>query len=136
MKPYSVFTWPFKLSFVHSWDNKQRYGNYPPDLEQRVDHFLDKFTPKQSILFFYPNYDNPISGDDMQYLLLGCSVIAERPEKTYFPLSEDELNDWWSKGYNMIVCLVKTRVIYLNLVTASSTIWEADTVFQYYFRGK
>lgn len=101
VKPYSVFTWPFKLSFVHSWDNKQRYGNYPPDLEQRVDHFLDKFTPNQSIIFFYSNYDNPISGDDMQYLLLGCSVVAERPEKTYFPLSEDELNDWRSKGHNM-----------------------------------
>lgn len=34
----------------------------------------------------------------MQYLLLGCSVIAERPTTTHFPLSNEELNEWRSKN--------------------------------------
>jgi len=35
VKPYSVFTWPFKLSFVHEKKNQDRFGNYPPDLEKK-----------------------------------------------------------------------------------------------------
>lgn len=96
MKPYSVFTWPFKLSFVHDKENQDKYGNYPPDLEKRVDNFIKKFPEKQSVIFFYANYDNPVSADEMKYLLLGCSLIAEKPEKTYFPLSKDELQYWKS----------------------------------------
>jgi exodeoxyribonuclease V alpha subunit len=101
VKPYSVFTWPFKLSFVHSKEKQNMYGNYPPDLEKRIQHFIQKFTPKQSIIFFYANYDNPVSGDDMQYLLLGCSVIAETPVPTYFPFSDEELQRWRSKSHKM-----------------------------------
>ena len=46
----SVFTWPFKLSFVHNENNKKKYGNYPPDLEQRIDNYINKFTPGESII--------------------------------------------------------------------------------------
>lgn len=96
MKPYSFFTWPFKLSFVHKEENKKKYGDYPPDLEKRVDDFINKFTENQSIVFFYANYDNPVSADEMKYLLLGCSVISEKPKKTYFPFSNEELDKWRS----------------------------------------
>ena len=87
----SVFTWPFKLSFVHNENNKKKYGNYPPDLEQRIDNYINKFTPGESIIFFYANYDNPVSADDMKYLLLGCSLISELPKPQYFNFSEEEL---------------------------------------------
>lgn len=101
VKPYSIFTWPFKLSFVHSKKNKDLYGNYPPDLETRVENFLNKFESKKSIIFFYSNYDNPVSGDDMQYLLLGCSVIADKPVPSHFPFTEEELASWRAKNDNM-----------------------------------
>jgi exodeoxyribonuclease V alpha subunit len=29
VKPYSVFTWPFKLSFVHKQANQKKHGSYP-----------------------------------------------------------------------------------------------------------
>ena len=60
VKPYSVLTWPFKLSFVHNADNKKKHGNYPPDLDKRIDNFVNSFTPRQSVVFFYANYDNPV----------------------------------------------------------------------------
>lgn len=93
VKPYSVFTWPFKLSFVHSNRNKALHGNYPPDLEQKVNAFINGFTPKKSIIFFYANYDNPVSADEMKYLLLGASVISELPEPKYFSFSDEELSE-------------------------------------------
>ena len=91
VRPYSVFTWPFKLSFVHTQENKDIHGNYWPDLEQRINEFTKKFTKNQSIVFFYANYDNPVSADDMKYLLLGCSVIEEVTNPGHFPFTDKEL---------------------------------------------
>lgn len=98
VKPYSVFTWPFRLSFVHNAANQKKHGSYPPDLDQRISTFISSFTPRQSIMFFYANYDNPVSADDMKYLLLGCSVISELPEPKHYPLSKEELKVWRSSG--------------------------------------
>jgi hypothetical protein len=92
MKPYSVFTWPFRLSFNHSRAKKALYGSYPPDLEKRIKNFISKFNDK-SIIFFYLNYDNPISGDEYKYALVGCSVL-KKIEKTHdFPFSDEELEE-------------------------------------------
>lgn len=92
VKPYSVFTWPFKLSFVHTKKNQRIHGNYWPDLEQRIKDFIAKFKKDESIIFFYANYDNPVSADDMKYLLLGCSVVDEIVFPDHFPFTSQELN--------------------------------------------
>lgn len=93
IQPYSFFTWPFKLSFNHSKKRKKQFGNYPPEIENRIKHFNSKFTPNKSLVFFYCNYDNPISADDMRYLVLGCSVISKEPETTYFNISPERLEE-------------------------------------------
>jgi exodeoxyribonuclease V alpha subunit len=98
VKPYSVFTWPFKLSFVHGNEQKKKHGNYPPDLDTRIANFIKSFTPQQSIIFFYANYDNPVSADDMKYLLIGCSLLDKLPKPMHFPFSKDELAGWRSRG--------------------------------------
>lgn len=91
VKPYSVFTWPFKLSFVHTEENKRVHGDYWPDLEQRIKDFTGKFKKDESIIFFYANYDNPVSADDMKYLLLGASVVNEVVMPEHFPFTKQEL---------------------------------------------
>jgi hypothetical protein len=98
VKPYSIFTWPFKLSFVHSNANQKKHGNYPPDLNKRIENFIQSFTPQESVIFFYANYDNPVSADEMKYLLVGCSLISELPEPKHFPFSEGELKEWRKSG--------------------------------------
>lgn len=92
VKKYSVFTWPFKLSFVHDPKTQEKkHGNYWPDLEERIDNYIHKFKPGESVLFFYANYDNPVSADDMKYLLLGCSLISDLPVPKHFQFGKDEL---------------------------------------------
>ncbi|MHA1577254.1 MAG: ATP-dependent DNA helicase [Candidatus Thorarchaeota archaeon] len=91
VKPYSIFTWPFKLSFVHTDESKTIHGSYWPDLEQRIKDFIGKFKKNESIMFFYANYDNPVSADDMKYLLLGCSVVDEAEMPGDFPFTNSEL---------------------------------------------
>ena len=90
--PYSVFSWPFKLSFVHTAANQKIHGNYWPDMEQRIAEFIAKFKKDESIMFFYANYDNPVSADDMKYLLLGCSVVDEVHMPAHFPFTQLELS--------------------------------------------
>ena len=92
VKKNSVITWPFKLSFVHDKEKQEKkYGNYWPNLNQRVDDYIGKFKPGESIMFFYANYDNPVSADDMKYLLIGCSVISELPKPQHFKFDREEL---------------------------------------------
>jgi exodeoxyribonuclease V alpha subunit len=98
VRPYSVFTWPFKLSFVHDNEHRKKHGNYPPDLDTRIDNFIKSFNPKQSIIFLYANYDNPVSADDMKYLLIGCSLLERLPKPMHFPFSKKELGEWRGKG--------------------------------------
>lgn len=97
VKPYSVFTWPFKLSFVHTDESKKIHGNYWPDLELRIKDFNKKFKKDESIIFFYANYDNPVSADEMKYLLLGASVVNEATMPEHFPFNKQEL-DGMGKG--------------------------------------
>ena len=85
---YSIFTWPFKLSFNSKPDSK-RHGNYPPDLEDRVDKFISKFTPKESIVFFYLNYDNPISADENKYVIVGCSTLSSIKKSGHFDFGDE-----------------------------------------------
>ncbi len=87
LRPFSVFTWNFKLSFENREKTKYRY---PPDLEERVKKFIKKIKPKKSIGFFYANYGNPITGDERKYLLLGAGLIEESvefPKKFKIPSS-------------------------------------------------
>lgn len=93
LPPYSVFTWPFKLSFVREKSDEQKYGKYYPDriFENRISHFQSKFKEKKSIVFLYSNYDNPVSGDEQKYLVVGCALMKDRGEKQYFDIHPDEL---------------------------------------------
>jgi hypothetical protein len=71
---------------------KKAAGDYPPDISDRITHLISKFEPNESIVFFYLNYDNPISGDEEKYALVGCAVVNKMPKiPEDFPFSEDEL---------------------------------------------
>ncbi len=104
--PESVFTWPFRLSFNQGTKNKKLEGSYPPNLEDRISRFIKKFEPGYSLVFFYLNYDNPISGDDKdsqgRYLLVGCAPITRIEEPKHFSLD---------KGW---LLNIKKRDIYKN----------------------
>ena len=82
----SVFTWPFKLSFNRDYRQKDREGDYPQNLEHRISRFRRKFQNKESIAFLYTNYDNPVSGEEQKYLLLGASYLEDTGEPTYFEI--------------------------------------------------
>ena len=78
---FSIFTWCFRLSFAEEGSPE---GRYPADLEERIEKYLRYIVPGKSMVFFYLNYSNPISGDEYKRLLLGAAVVKEvAPPKKY-----------------------------------------------------
>ncbi|MCL4431914.1 MAG: hypothetical protein M1300_06300 [Epsilonproteobacteria bacterium] len=98
LKPYSVFTWPTKLSMVHNKE-KRSINKFHSDLDTRINNYINHFVPKESIIFFYSSINNPVnkdfknSVDKNKFLLLGCSVLAELPSVKYFPINDTELGE-------------------------------------------
>jgi hypothetical protein len=113
-------------------DNKKKHGNYPPDLDKRIDKFVSSFTPRQSVVLFYANYDNPVSADEMRYLLLGCFVIVELPRPAHFSFTKDELKQWrakWSlkKLDDLIAMTWRNRGLYPGLCAVLGHFLEDQT---------
>lgn len=92
LKANSIYTWPFRLSINHNREKFLREGKYPPDLEKRIKDFWLKFNEEESIIFFYLNYDNPISadGERNRYVLLGCSLLTGIDKPKYYFFEDEE----------------------------------------------
>ena len=91
MDPYSTYSWPFRFSFNHGDLKKNAQGSYRSNLRDTVSRYCDKFEAGQSIVFFYLNYDNPVSAEENKYALVGFSVLNKKPELTKdFPISNEE----------------------------------------------
>lgn len=75
--PNTTGTWPFE----DMWDElgERREAN---ERKKYVDIFFEelKQAGKAGLIFYYCNYDNPVSGDDKKYLLVGIARI-----KNVFP---------------------------------------------------
>lgn len=94
LEPFSVFTWCFKLGFAD--EGTERYPP-PADLKLRTESYLNEIIPRQSIAFFYANYDNPVNGDDYKYLLLGAGLVETVSFPLDYPFSEGLLKEVRSK---------------------------------------
>jgi ATP-dependent exoDNAse (exonuclease V) alpha subunit len=87
----SVYTWPFRLSMTHDRNAQKRDGKYPPDWNERADRYMERLTVGKSLVFFYLNYDNPVSADEYRYALVGCSRLADIQRTGSFGFSPEEL---------------------------------------------
>jgi len=103
LPPFSVFTWPFRLSFNHGKIKKMQEGQYPhpAELDRRIDQFRLKFKPMMSLVFFYLNYDNPISAEENEYVLVGCGLLKnEIAMPSEYDFDPEELSRLRSKHEN------------------------------------
>ena len=95
---YSAFTWPFRISFNHSKEKHTLEGSYPKDLESRIQAFISQFRPGESVIFFYLNYDNPVSADDHRRVLVGCSLLSNPiVMPPHYDFTKGELESWKEK---------------------------------------
>ena len=92
LRKYSVFTWPFAISFTSS-DEKKAWGRYPPEsiITKRLNKLENNLISGDSLVFFYLNYSNPISDDSGQYALVGCAPLVNISRAGKFDLNDEEL---------------------------------------------
>ena len=110
LEQYSIFTWPFRLSFTHDRKLIKLRGNYPPDLESRIKSFINSFKSGDSIVFFYLIYDNPvIFKDESKYVLVGCALLNDIKGALRFNFTQDEL-----KTYDL---LLLKRIIFFIVIS-------------------
>ena len=83
--------------FNFSPEKRKRDGRYPPDLEERVENFFAQFKCGESIVFFYLNYDNPVSSEEYRYALVGCAKISEIGKFNDFKWDEQEYKRFLKK---------------------------------------
>lgn len=91
MPPYSVYTWPFRLSLPHSQPAHKQHGKYFKDLDERIDRYIGRLEKRYSLVFFYLNYDNPISAEEYKYALVGCALLIDTERSGEFSFSPEEL---------------------------------------------
>jgi exodeoxyribonuclease V alpha subunit len=88
---HSIFSWPFAVSFNRDPKLESIEGAYPRGLEEiRIPNFQSKLKENESLVFLYANYDNPISGEDQEYLVVGVGLLKEKGEATRFN-GQDEI---------------------------------------------
>jgi exodeoxyribonuclease V alpha subunit len=84
---YSGFTWYFLLGLSDVEDEKYVPR---PILNSRVKEYLDSLKADRSIVFFYVNYSNPVSGNDYKYVLVGAGLLKDDvPFPKEFDIPED-----------------------------------------------
>ncbi|MBN1188105.1 MAG: AAA family ATPase [Bacteroidales bacterium] len=82
---YSLFSWPFAVSFTRTKEQVRLDGAYPGNLENvRIPKFQSKIAEGASIGFIYCKYSNPLTEEDQQYLVVGCGLITNKGEYNYF----------------------------------------------------
>jgi exodeoxyribonuclease V alpha subunit len=94
LPPYSVISWPFKLSFVKDANERRQYNGsyYPKEIfEKRIRLFQRNLATHSSIVFLYCKFSNPISGEDMDYLVAGCALLKEKGKSQRFKVTPEEL---------------------------------------------
>ena len=89
LPPFSVYTWPFRLAITQ--DSYRRNGQYFPDLESRIERYRARLSEGRSLIFFYLNYDNPVSADEYKYALVGCARLSGHELSGHFPFEKTEL---------------------------------------------
>ena len=87
----SVYTWPFRLSLTHSAGATKKHGQYPADLDDRIDRYLERLDEGKSLVFFYLNYDNPVSADDYRYAVVGCARLKDLQRSGEYSFTDEEL---------------------------------------------
>ncbi len=70
---YSSGTWPFE----EMWDEK---GNRrePDERKAVANDFFQKLKETVSLIFYYCNYDNPVTGNEKKYLLAGIARLKAK----------------------------------------------------------
>lgn len=99
MLPNSSGTWPFEDMWDGSGERREA-----DERKEYVEEFFDELKEAGSagLVFYYCNYDNPVSGDDKKYLLAGIARVKKiHPFTMWDDIPKDQIEKYggyiWSR---------------------------------------
>ena len=54
---------------------------------------MERLRKKKSLVFFYLNYDNPVSAEEYRYAVVGCARLSDIQRTGSFKFSRKEMED-------------------------------------------
>ncbi len=76
LPPASVCTWCYEEMYKDEVKLNGRYYD-PKKRSQAMEEYYSQFEKEKSLIFYYTNYDNPFSGEEKKYVLVGVSRLKE-----------------------------------------------------------
>lgn len=81
----AMFSWPFAVAFSRTNEQIKADGAYPKNLETvRIPKFQSTVKTNKSIAFMYAKFSNPLTEEEQQYLVVGCGLVTDKGDYTYF----------------------------------------------------
>lgn len=95
----SVCVWPYEEMYAD--DLKKQGGGYDNDERRaRAQAFFQQLQKDQSLVFYYANYSNPMSEDEVQrYLLAGVSRIKDIGKELMYAGCSEQTRQRWGGGF-------------------------------------
>lgn len=87
LDPFSVFTWPFAIS----WEGAKQGSRYAEIgvVQDRINSFVGHLHDGASVVFTYCTPNNPITGDDRRPLLVGAGLVAGTEMPKDYSMSDE-----------------------------------------------
>jgi hypothetical protein len=89
LPPYTICVWPYEEMYrdeVRNYSKQKGTTKYNAIARREAaNQYFEQIVPQKSLIFYYANYSNPFSENDMhQYVIVGISRIKEvGPEITW-----------------------------------------------------
>jgi len=100
--PATICIWPYEEMYtdeVKFPEGTNRIYDYDKRLE-KAQKFFQELTPGKSLIFYYANYSNPFSEDDVKkYVLVGVSRIKQLGDFLYYDGISEENKRKYAGGF-------------------------------------
>lgn len=79
LPPFASGTWPY----ANMWDEDEK-PRPPQERRAEAERFFSAIQPGKSVIFYYCNYDTPLTPDEPRYLLVGIARLRAVHDFTFW----------------------------------------------------
>ena len=99
LPPATVCAWPYEEMYTEEVQREDETYDYDKRLK-RAEVFFGSLVPGKSLIFYYCNYSNPFSEDDVKrYVLVGISRLKEIGPTIYYENTSEKVRSKYAGGF-------------------------------------
>lgn len=99
LPPATVCVWPYEEMYLDEVRRTDGTFDYDRRLE-RARHYFSVVEPNKSLIFYYANYSNPLSGDDSKrYVVVGLSRLKGLGDIEFYEGCSEQTKEKYAGGF-------------------------------------